>query len=373
MAPAPETRTIQELAATLIDYRGKTPPKSELGIKLITAKVIKDGSIVNGNHEYISHDTYQWWMRRGLPRQWDILLTTEAPLGEVAQLRTNEQIALAQRVILVRGNQSIIDQGYLFQAMRSPFFQAELARRSTGTTVLGIKQSELRHARVPYHSLSVQRKIASILSAYDDLIENNTRRIAILEQMAQALYHEWFVRFRFPGHEHVRMVDSPLGPIPEGWRVVRLGEMVELAYGKALRAEDRHAGYVPVFGSSGMVGYHDVALVDGPGIIIGRKGNVGSVHWSDEAFYPIDTVYFVRSELPLQFLYFNLQYQHFINNDAAVPGLNRNQAYSLPLLLPSQGLLAEFERHAETVFATTSTLAKLNEVSDKLATCCCRG
>ena len=69
--------------------------------------------------------------------------------------------------------------------------------------------------RVP--PLPTQRKIASILSAYDDLIENNTRRIAILEEMAQAIYREWFVNFRFPGHENVKLVDSPLGQIPEGW------------------------------------------------------------------------------------------------------------------------------------------------------------
>ena len=70
--------------------------------------------------------------------------------------------------------------------------------------------------------VTTQRKIASILSAYDDLIENNTRRIAILEAMAQAIYREWFVEFRFPGHEKVKLVDSPLGKIPEGWKASHL-------------------------------------------------------------------------------------------------------------------------------------------------------
>jgi len=156
-------------------------------------------------------------MRRGLPRQWDILITTEAPLGEVAQLRTSEKVALAQRVILLRGKSSLIDQGYYFQALKSDFVQAELKSRATGTTVLGIKQSELKKVRIPYYPLPIQRKIAAILSAYDDLIENNTRRIKILEEMAQAIYREWFVHFRFPGHEGVRMVESELGMIPEGW------------------------------------------------------------------------------------------------------------------------------------------------------------
>ncbi len=74
---------------------------------------------------------------------------------------------------------------------------------------------------------TTQRKIASILWAYDDLIENNTRRIAILEEMAQAIYREWFVNFRFPGHENVKLVDSPLGQIPEGWEAAKLGAVSE--------------------------------------------------------------------------------------------------------------------------------------------------
>ena len=86
----------------------------------------------------------------------------------------------------------------------------------------GIRASELAHLQVPVPPLPTQRKIAAILSAYDELIENNARRIAILEEMAQALYREWFVHFRFPGHEEVPMVESALGPVPEGWQVTAL-------------------------------------------------------------------------------------------------------------------------------------------------------
>ncbi len=229
--PLFETKTIAELTETLIDYRGKTPEKNPNGVKLITAKVIKGGFIQEGNHEFIAEENYDSWMRRGLPRQWDILITTEAPLGEVAQLRTSEKVALAQRVILLRGNPSLIEQGYYFQALKSEFVQAELKSRATGTTVLGIKQSELRKVRIPYYPLATQRKIAAILSAYDDLIENNTRRIKILEEMAQAIYREWFVHFRFPGHEGVRMVESKLGLIPEGWEVKNLFKIANVTYG----------------------------------------------------------------------------------------------------------------------------------------------
>ncbi|WP_374290363.1 restriction endonuclease subunit S [Desulfovibrio desulfuricans] len=216
---------LDDLLGTLIDYRGKTPPKTGYGIPLITAKVIKGGHILDGNHEYIAEDYYDEWMRRGLPHQWDVLITTEAPLGEVAILKSSAKVALAQRVILLRGDKEKINQRYLCFALQSPLVQARLNARATGATVAGIKQSELREVLLPVYQVPTQRRIASILSAYDDLIENNTRRIAILEEMARRIYEEWFVRFRFPGHEQVKMVESELGLIPEGWSWGRLRDI----------------------------------------------------------------------------------------------------------------------------------------------------
>jgi type I restriction enzyme S subunit len=230
-----------------------------------------------------------------------------------------------------------------------------------GATQDNLSVSKLTAFKIPVPPISVQARISSVVSAYDDLIENNLRRIKILEEMAQILYREWFVKFRFPGHEQVRMVDTPLGKIPEGWEFQNLGGVVELVYGKALKKSDRREGAVPVYGSSGIVGYHDKPLTTGPGIIVGRKGNVGSVFWSYEDFYPIDTVYFVRSDLPLHYVYYNLLQQNFINNDAAVPGLNRNQAYSLPLLIPTAAILQKFSNFIEPLFSQTRNLRIRNQ------------
>ena len=215
--------TIEEATERLIDYRGKTPPKTDSGVRLITAKVVKGGQILNEPAEYIPADFYDEWMRRGLPQRFDVLLTTEAPLGEVAILRDEGRIALAQRIILLRAKPGLVDPTFLFYALQSDFGQSELKARASGTTVLGIKQSELRQARIPLFSLQVQQRISAVLSAYDELIENSQRRIRILETMARNLYREWFVNFRFPGHEAIPRVDSPLGEIPKGWEVKKLG------------------------------------------------------------------------------------------------------------------------------------------------------
>ena len=203
-----------------------------------------------------------------------------------------------------------------------------------------------------------QRRIGAILSAYDELMENSQRRIRLLEAMARALYCEWFVHFRFPGHQKIKLVDSPLGKIPHGWEMKKLGDILELNYGKALKQEDRSGGAVPVFGSSGIVGQHDTALVKGPGIIVGRKGNVGSVFWCVEDFFVIDTAYYVTSSLPLRFLFYVLPTLNFLNSDAAVPGLSRNQAYTLEILVPPAALLKRFCDLTDTFEQQASTLQR---------------
>lgn len=167
-------KTIGEITEKIIDYRGKTPLKTDRGIKLITAKVIKDGHIVDGKHEYISEEAYPAWMTRGFPQKWDVLITTEAPLGEVALLRTNEKIALAQRVILLRGKSNIIDQIYYMYALKTAFVQEQLRSRSVSTTVAGIKQSDLVEVKIPLLPIEEQKRIATIAQKCDRL--RRTRR-----------------------------------------------------------------------------------------------------------------------------------------------------------------------------------------------------
>lgn len=272
----------------------------------------------------------------------------------------DEVTCFESHLIRVRLDQRRADPAFFYLYFKAPLGRSKIEAIVTGAAQKGIRGSELQELTVDCPPLESQRRIASILSAYDDLIENNTRRIAILEEIARRIYEEWFVRFRFPGHEQVKMVESELGLIPEGWELRRLGDVVELAYGKALKAEERKPGPYPVYGSSGVVGSHDTSLVNGPGIIVGRKGNVGSVHWCDVSFYPIDTVYFVRTELPLHYVFFNLKRQNFINNDAAVPGLNRNQAYSLHFLVPSKVVLGRFVELCGPIFKQLRLLAVKN-------------
>ena len=326
------------------------------------------GNITEGGHldlrdiRYIAEKDYPQWTRRVTPRPDDIVFTYEATLNRYAIIPLGFRGCLGRRLALIRPNPERVDARFLYYQ----FFGEDWRRTVSENTILGATVDRIPLVRFPgfpivLPPLPVQKRIAAILSAYDDLIKNNARRIKILEEMAQAIYREWFVHFRFLGHKKVRLVNSPLGPTPEGWSVRKLREVVELAYGKALKAENRRKGNVPVYGSSGIVGFHDESLVSGPGIIVGRKGNVGTVHWCDGDFFPIDTVFYVQTNIPLHYTYYNLQTQNFISGDAAVPGLSRAQAYSLPILVPAENVLTKFEGLVEGFFAATRNLQERNK------------
>jgi type I restriction enzyme, S subunit len=139
-----------------------------------------------------------------------------------------EKFGISSSVAMIRPNTNIVDSAYLYYWTRGNAFQGAIYGIKGSAAQNYISLEMIRLLPVHFPSLKTQRKIASVLSAYDDLIENNTRRIQALEETAQALYREWFVEFRFPGHADVELVESKLGMIPQGWNVVKLGSVAKI-------------------------------------------------------------------------------------------------------------------------------------------------
>lgn len=246
------------------------------------------------------------------------------------------------------------------------FSDLKLNKYAGGAAQPLVTQSVLKEIDIDLPPLETQKRIAEILSAYDDLIENNLKRIKLLEEAAQNIYKEWFVNFRFPGSEHTEFING----LPKGWKRKKVNDVLELNYGKGLKADNRIEGEFPVYGSSGIVGYHNQSLVSNPGIIVGRKGNVGSVFWAFDDFFPIDTVYYVSSSLSLYYLYYCLKGLNYVSSDAAVPGLNRNAAYQLELIVPNESEVLRFEEEIKPYFSMKRNLEiqnqKLKEARDIL-------
>jgi len=242
-----QSMELEKAMDVILDYRGKSPKKTKSGVPLVTAKIVKDGRI-NDATEFIATDDYDSWMRRGLPKTGDVLLTTEAPLGEVAQIR-DARIALAQRLIALRGNKEILDNTFLKYLLQSSTVQNELLSRSTGTTVVGIKQKELRKITLNLPPIDEQRKIGDILGTLDDKIELNRQMNRTLEAIARAFFKAWFVDFepvkaKAAGATSFRglpqavfdelpngFTDTGQGPVPVGWDIVPLSDLVELIGG----------------------------------------------------------------------------------------------------------------------------------------------
>ena len=228
---------------------------------------------------------------------------------------------------------------YFLQTMKHESFNC-------GAGVPTLNQNHLHKIKIKVHRKEEQPIVASVLTTYDELIENNNRRIAILEQTAEQIYKEWFVRMRFPGYENTEFEKG----VPKDWEVKKLKQILKLCYGKSLLAESRDGGIYPVYGSSGVVGQHSRFLVKGPGVIVGRKGNVGSVFYSYVPFFPIDTVYYVESKLSLFYLFQLLRTTPFIDGDAAVPGLNREQAYSNKIFFPGADLIEKYHLLVKPIY-----------------------
>jgi len=273
----------------------------------------------------------------------------------------------------------------------------QLDRMNSDSAVPGLNRDNA-HAlsiKVP-RDVNEQRRIAGVLASLDRKIDLNRRINQTLAAMAQAIFKSWFVNFdpvkskiaaKQENRDPLRaamsaisgkpdaelnallreqfdqlaataalfpdeMEESDLGGIPKGWKVQRVGNVLELVYGKALKSTDRQEGSVPVYGSGGITGYHNTPLVQHGSIIVGRKGTVGSLYWEDEPFFPIDTTYYVRPlAAPLTFCHYAMQTLGLekMNTDAAVPGLNRENVYRLELALPGPAVLQEFDSEVSTL------------------------
>lgn len=219
---------LKDITELVIDYRGKTPLKlggewsSHRGYRALSAKNVKTGIIVaEDSIRFVDEELYKKWMKEEVQRG-DILITSEAPFGEVFFWNSDEKIVLSQRLFDVRVKKSVCPQ-YVYYYMTSYPFQAELRSRASGTTVLGLKQPELLKSIICLPDYETQEKIASILSSLDDKIAVNRRICENLEAQAQALFKHWFIDFA--PFKDGKFVDSELGMIPEGWKVGRLEDI----------------------------------------------------------------------------------------------------------------------------------------------------
>jgi type I restriction enzyme S subunit len=238
-----------------------------------------------------------------------------------------------------------------------------------GGTFPNLTKDDIYGFRIPFPE--ARTRIATVLSAYDDLIENNNRRIAILEEMARLLYREWFVHFRFPGHEQVRMVGSDLGPIPEGWEVRSLGD-VSLNFDRlriplSSRERTDMKGEYPYYGAARVLDHIDDYIFDGIYLLVAEDGSVITedrkpvLQIATGKFWVNNHAHVLQGKPPLStyFLYLDLSRSDvsgFITG-AAQPKINQANLNRIPVILPPTSLLDQFDQVIDSFFAEIDILA----------------
>lgn len=258
-------------------------------------------------------------------------------------------------------NENVCFPKYIYYQLRSPYIGRWLEQISIGATMPSINTGLLSGIEMYLPSLEIQRRIADILSAYDDLIENNRKQIKLLEEAAQRLYKEWFVDLHFPGHEHTKIMDG----VPEGWKKRLLGDIVEVKYGKDHKSISD--GLIPVYGSGGFMRKCGQVLYDGESVLIPRKGSLNNIIYVDEAFWTVDTMFYTKMKMPNigVFLYFFVKSfdMYSMNIGAAVPSMTTNILNALDIIVPSSNILEHFQSTTKMHFRKMELLQKQIETA----------
>ncbi|PKN12456.1 MAG: hypothetical protein CVU69_08115 [Deltaproteobacteria bacterium HGW-Deltaproteobacteria-4] len=250
---------------------------------------------------------------------------------------------------------------YLFYALK--YHRHELLKLVVAGAQRNLSSGIIRKFKIITFPLPEQKRIAAILSTYDDLIENNRRRMALLEEAARQVYQEWFVRLRFPGYEHTRIVDG----VPEGWERMPLESALVLQRGFDLPSQDRLDGSVPIYASTGVNGRHNIAKAKAPGVVTGRSGSLGMVHYVHEDYWPLNTTLWVKefrraSPLFAFFLLSSLRLDQY-NGGVSVPTLDRKVVHKIEVVVPNNKIQALF---GDYVMPMLTQLRNLGIYNDKL-------
>ncbi|MFJ2999620.1 restriction endonuclease subunit S [Raoultella planticola] len=334
-------------------------------------------------------------LQRNMAFRGDIVFTQRGTLGQVALIPEDsiyERYIVSQSQMKLTVNPKQADAYFIYTYFRTNEAKALIENNAIVGGVPHINLGILKEFKLRLPPLSEQKRISEVSKSIDNKINLNRQINQTLEQMSQTLFKSWFVDFdpvidnaldagnpipealqsRAELRQKVRnsvvlkqlptdiralfpaeFEETELGYVPKGWVTNRLENILELAYGKALKKTERTNGDYPVYGSGGVDGTHNEYLIKGPGIIVGRKGTVGSLHWENKDFYPIDTVFFVKPKE-----YYSLVYCYQLlktlglenmNTDAAVPGLNRNNAYRLEVVTPTQSIITKFTNIIQTI------------------------
>lgn len=356
-----EKVAIKDICTGIYDGPHATPPLSDTGAIFLGISNFNNGRLDFSDIRYISEDDLPKWTKRVIPQKNDIVFSYEATLNLYAIIPEGFRGCLGRRMALLRVDETKADYKFLYYYFYSDTWRATVNENIVlGATVDRIPLIKFPDFPVELPPLETQHRIADILSAYDDLIENIQKQIKLLEEAAQRLYKEWFVNLRFPGHENTKIVDG----VPEGWRRGLLKELISVNYGKDhKKAPDD--GNIPVYGSGGLMRKCNKSLFSGEAVLIPRKGSLNNIMYVDETFWTVDTMFYATMKQPhtAVFVYFFVKAfdMYSMNIGAAVPSMTTKILDAMDVVIPDKETLEKFDKLTKTYFNKIKTLQGQNE------------
>ena len=347
---------------------------------MITAKIVKNGKILEPT-EFIAEEDYISWMRRGLPKLNDVVLTTEAPLGEVAILK-NENVALAQRIIIMRGIKNILDNKFLKYFFQSKYGQEELHIRSSGTTVTGIKSSELKKISLFCPCYKEQKNIAAVLGSLDDKIDLLQRQNATLEAMAETLFRQWFIEEAQEDWEEKtleELFDISIGRTPprkEQWHFLKSNGNIWISI-KDMGGEGAYISDSSEYLTAESIYKYRIPLIKKNSVLLSFKMTVGRVKISTQDMYSNEAIacFYPKkgANIFVEWLYIYLKTFKFDSlgtTSSIVTSINMKIIRDIRVRIPERVILSKFDIISRKIFkkiyANQQQIRTLEKLRDTL-------
>ena len=290
-----------------------------------------------------------------------VVARTGATVGYAKLIRDEVGAVFASYLVRFRVDPKLADPSFVGRLVESLVYKDFVKSRVGGAAQPNANAQVLGSFTFRLPTRREQERISSILSAYDDLIENNRRRMVLFEEAARQLYREWCVQLRFPGHEHTRITHG----VPEGWERTAFENALVLQRGFDLPIQAREDGDVPIYGSTGINGFHSKSRVHGPCVVTGRSGTLGEVHYVAGDFWPLNTALWVKefkrvTPLFSLFLMREMDLKQY-NGGVSVPTLDRKTVHRVEVLVPPKNRLTAFDEFATPIFEQMENLMRQNQ------------
>jgi hypothetical protein len=353
---------LQDVCELIADCPHSTAKDEGEGYPLIRTPNIGKGRLILEGVHRVSKEVYERRNSRATPRVDDIIFAREAPAGNAAIILEGQRVCLGQRTVLIRPNIDSVYPKFLVYYILAPQQQYKLLGGANGATVAHVNLPIIRSMTIDLPAMDVQVKMAEILSAYDNLIDNNRRQIVLLEEAAQRLYREWFVDLRFPGYENTKIVDG----VPEGWEEKQLSDFADVVMGQSPKSEfyNKEKRGLPFHQGVGSYGDRFVKdetystaytrVVEAGSILFSVRAPVGRLNLTKHRVVIGRGLSAINHKDGLQsFLYYLLKGRFFkdniIGNGSIFASINKEELLSQAFLIPTHDVVRKFDHISSAI------------------------